>query len=73
MLMVYSRWLAPGPGPRQGLGPGRMGCMVLIRTFHPEQGQGRTPGTFSGPQNVPGDEYYCSSLCQSRCYVKGSV
>ena len=31
---------------------GRMGCMVLIRTFHtaPEQGQGRTPGTFSGPE-----------------------
>ena len=37
-------------GPGQG--PGRMGCMVLIRTFHtaPEQGQGRTPGTFSGPE-----------------------
>ena len=38
--------------PGQGQGPGRMGCMVLIRTFHttPEQGQGRTPGTFSGPE-----------------------
>ena len=48
--MVYSHWLGPEPGPGQG--PGRMGCMVLIRTFHtaPEQGQGRTPGTFSGPE-----------------------
>ena len=55
-MMVYSHWLGPEPGPGQGLGqvscgtfhiaqgPGRMGCMVLIRTFHtaPEQGQGRT-------------------------------
>ena len=39
--MVYSHWLGPGLGQGQG----RMGCMVLIRTFHtaPEQGQGRTP------------------------------
>ena len=44
-LMVYSHWLSPGPEP----GSRRMGCMVLIRTFHtateqaqaPEQGQGR--------------------------------
>ena len=38
-VMVYSHWLPPGHGP----GPGRMGCMVLCRTFHttPEQGQGR--------------------------------
>ena len=40
--MVYSHWLCPGPG--QGPGPelGRMGCMVLGRTFHtaPEQEQG---------------------------------
>ena len=54
--MVYSHWLGPEPEPGQGLrpvlcrtfhiaqGPGRMGCMVLIRTFHtaPEQVQGRT-------------------------------
>ena len=39
--MVYSHWLSPGPG--QGMGHGRMGCMVLCRTFHTasEQGQGR--------------------------------
>ena len=50
--MVYSHWLGPEPGPGEGQGLGRMGCMVLIRTFHtaPEQGQGRTPGTFSGPE-----------------------
>ena len=39
--MVYSHWLSPGPGPE----PGRMGCMVIRRTFHTapeqEQGQGR--------------------------------
>ena len=50
--MVYSHWLGPelGQGPvlcrtfHIAQGPGRMGCMVLIRTFHttPEQGQGRT-------------------------------
>ena len=47
-VLVYSHWLGPEPGPGQGQGPGRMGCMVLIRTFHtaPEQGQRRTPGTF---------------------------
>ena len=35
-----------------GPGLGRMSCMVLIRTFHtaPEQGQGRTQGTFSAPE-----------------------
>ena len=50
--MVYSHWLGsePGPGQGLGLGPGRKGCMVLIRTFHtaPEQGegQGRTLGIF---------------------------
>ena len=51
-FMVYSHYLGPEPGPGQGPGPGRIGCMVLIRTFHtaPEQGQGRTPGTFSGPE-----------------------
>ena len=67
---MYSHWLGPEPGPKQGLGPRRMGCMVLIRAFHtaPEQGQGRTRGTFSGPEewvwypfsgpeNVPCDEY----------------
>ena len=50
-VLVYSHWLGPEPGP--GPEPGRMGCMVLIRTFHtaPEQGH------FSGPENVPGDEY----------------
>ena len=44
-VMVYSHWLSPGPEP----GSGRMGCMVLKRTFHtapkqgqaPEQGKGR--------------------------------
>ena len=43
----YSHWLSPGPGP--GPEPGRMGCIVITRTFHtapereqgPEQGQGR--------------------------------
>ena len=68
LVMVYSHWLGLELGPGQG--QGRMGCMVLIRTFHtaPEQRQGRTPGTFSGPEewvwypfsgpeNVPGDEY----------------
>ena len=53
-VMVYSHWLHPEPG--QGSGPGlcrtfniaqglgRMGRMVLIRTFHtaPEQGHGKT-------------------------------
>ena len=36
-FMVYSHWLSPG------LGHGRMGCMVLYRTFHTasEQGQGK--------------------------------
>ena len=55
-IMVYSHWLGPelelgqGPGPvlcrtfHIAQGPGRIGCMVLIRTFHiaPEQAQGRT-------------------------------
>ena len=38
---MYSHWLFLGQGPRPG--SGRMGCMVLRRTFHtaPEQGQGR--------------------------------
>ena len=43
--MVYSHWLGLEPGPEQGPGPvlcgtfhiaqepGRMGCMVLMRTF----------------------------------------
>ena len=50
ILMEYSHWLGPEPG--QGQGPGRMGYMLLIRIFHtaPEQGQGRIPGTFSGPE-----------------------
>ena len=41
--MVYSHWLSPGPGPGPRLEQGRLGCMVLCRTFHtaPEQGQGR--------------------------------
>ena len=47
--MVYSHWLSPGLGQGLGPEPGRMGCMVLSRTFHtapeqeqgPEQGQGR--------------------------------
>ena len=56
LLLVYSHWLGPEPGQGPGLGPvlcrtfhivqgpGRMDCMVLIRTFQtvPEQGQGRT-------------------------------
>ena len=48
-IMVYSHWLSPGPGQGQGPEPGRMGCMVIARTFHtapeqeqgPEQGKGR--------------------------------
>ena len=50
--MVYSHWLGPELGPGQGPRPGRMGCMVLIITFHtaPEHGHGRTLGTFSGPE-----------------------
>ena len=48
--MVYLHWLCPEPGPGLGQGPGRMGCMDLIRTFHTAPGQGRTPGTFSGPE-----------------------
>ena len=64
-FMVYSHRLGPEPQPWQGPGPGRMGCMVLIRTFHtaPEQWH----GTFSGPEEwvyvlkmFP--EYLCSSL-----------
>ena len=41
--MVYSHWLFPGPGQEPGPEPGRMGCMVLRRTFHiaPEQKQGQ--------------------------------
>ena len=41
--MVYSHWLSPGPGQGLGPEPGRMGCMILRRTFHtaPEQEQGR--------------------------------
>ena len=61
--MVYSRWLAPEPGPRQGLGPGRMGCMVLIRTFHPEQGQGKTLGTFLGPEEWVWYPFFRSWKC----------
>ena len=50
--MVYSHSLGPEPGTGQGPGPGRMGCMVLLRTFHtaPEQGLARTLETFSGPE-----------------------
>ena len=59
-IMVYSHWLGPEPGQGPGpvlcrtfhiaQGPGRMVCMVLIRTFHtaPEQGQGRTPVFITG-------------------------
>ena len=47
--MVYSHWLSPRPGQGLGPEPGRMGFMVIRRTFHtapeqeqgPEQGQGR--------------------------------
>ena len=47
--MVYSHWLSPGLGQELGPEPGRMGCMVLRRTFHTaseqkqglKQGQGR--------------------------------
>ena len=47
--MVYLHWQSPGLRQGPGPGPGRMGCMVLSRTFHiapeqeqgPEQGQGR--------------------------------
>ena len=50
-IMVYSHWLGLEPGPWQepGLvlcgtfhivwGPGRMGCVVLIRIFHTAPGQ----------------------------------
>ena len=64
-LMVYSHWLGPESGPGQGQGLGRMGCMVLIRTFHtaPEQGQGRTPGTFSGPEEWVWYPFFRSWKC----------
>ena len=70
--MVYSHWLGPEPGPGPGQEPERMGCMVLIRTFHtaPELNRDREEhlehfqdlkngsGThFSGPDNIPSDEY----------------
>ena len=32
-LMVYSHWLSPGSGQGQGPKPGRMGCVVIRRTF----------------------------------------
>ena len=43
VLMVYSHWLSPGLGWGSGPVSGRMGCMILRRTFHiaPDQGQGR--------------------------------
>ena len=43
---MYSHWLSPGLTRGLGTGPGRMGCMVLRRTFHiaPEQGQGPEQG-----------------------------
>ena len=39
----FLHWLSSGLGQGPGPRPGRMGCMVLCRTFHtaPEQGQGR--------------------------------
>ena len=47
-FMVYSHrlWLEPGPGQEWDQDK------WVVRTFHtpPEQGQGRTPGTFSGPE-----------------------
>ena len=63
--MVYLDWLGPEPGLGQGQGPRRMGCMVLIRTFHtaPEQGQGRTPGTFSGPEEWVWYPFFRSWKC----------
>ena len=33
-LMVYSHWMSLGQGQGLGSEPGRMGCMVLRRTFH---------------------------------------
>ena len=62
-LMVYSHWL--GLEPELGQGPGRMSCMVLIRTFHtaPKQGQGRTPGTFSGPEEWVWYPFFRSWKC----------
>ena len=53
-LMVYSHWLSPGLGQGPGPKPGRMGCMVIRRTFHtaPEQGQG--PEQKQGPGQVQG-------------------
>ena len=62
---MYSHWLGPEPGPGQWLGPGRIGCMVLRRTFHtsPEQGQGRTPGTFSGPEEWVWYPFFRSWKC----------
>ena len=58
-LIVNSHWLSLGPGQGLGPEPGRMGCMVLRRTFHTasEQEQGTWTGTgkngfmylFSGP------------------------
>ena len=63
-FMVYSHWLSPGPGQGPGPESGRMGYMVLRRTFHtapeeeqgPEQGQGRIGYVpiFSGPETVSG-------------------
>ena len=47
--MVYSHCLTPGLGPRPGQGPGRMGCMVLIRAFHTAPGQGQGQGQGPGP------------------------
>ena len=40
--MVYSHWLSLGLGYGLEPEPGRLGCMVLRRTFHtaPEQEQG---------------------------------
>ena len=64
-LMVCSHWLGPEPRLGQGQGPGRMGCMVLIRTFHtaPEQGQRRTPGIFSGPEEWVWYPFFRSWKC----------
>ena len=72
--MVYSHWLGPEPGPRLVLcrtfhiahGPGRMGCMVLIKSVHtaPEQvrekHQYSSQGTFSGPEKWVPDPFFRS-------------
>ena len=46
--MVYSHWMSLGPGKGPGPEPGRMGCMVLRRTFHTAPEHEQKPETVSG-------------------------